>query len=142
VKASLRRWRALSLDERLTFLQALLLLPIAGLVLRLARYQSILSVLQRITPLKEWSSPAEPLPEAQRMAAMVNAAAWRAPYEATCLRRSLLLWWLLRRRGLESSVRIGVRIEAGAFYSHAWVEFEDTVLNDAPDVRTRYATIL
>jgi len=142
MKASLRRWRALSIAERFIFIQALFLLPLASLALRFGRYQSTLATLQRITPLKERRSPADPLPEAQRAAAMVNAAAWRSLYDATCLRRSLVLWWLLRRRGIDSSVRIGVRTEAAEFYSHAWVEFEDTVINDAPDISRRFATIL
>ena len=131
----------LSISERLIFLQALLLLPLAGLVLRFSRYQSVLSTLQRATPLKDRRSGVDPLPEALRTAKLVNAAAWRGLYDATCLRRSLVLWWLLRRRGIDSNVRIGARKEAGEFYSHAWVEYEDTVLNDAPDVRSRYVVI-
>jgi hypothetical protein len=142
MKALLRRWKALSIEERLTFLQALLLLPLAVLALRFGRYQSTIATLQKITPLKKRRSPADPLPEALRTAAIINAAAWRGLYDATCLRRSLVLWWLLRRRGIDSSVRIGVRTEEDEFFSHAWVEFEDTVINDAPDINKRFATIL
>ena len=129
----------LSIGERLTFLQALFLLPLAGLVLRLGRYQSVLSALQKITPIKERRSTADPLPEARRTAVLVNAAARRGLYDATCLRRSLLLWWLLRRQGIDSRLRIGARLDGDNFSAHAWVEFQDNVLNDSPDVRTQYA---
>ena len=76
------------------------------------------------------------------MGELVNTAAWRGLYDATCLRRSLVLWWLLRRRGIDSALRIGVRMEDGEFMSHAWVEWQDTVLNDTPDVGQRFMAVL
>ena len=142
MKVALQRWMELSIGERLTFLQALFLLPLAGLVLRLGRYQSVLSALQKATPLKERRLKADLLPEARRTAVLVNAAAWRGLYDATCLRRSLVLWWLLRRRGIDSSLHIGARMEGDEFFAHAWVEFQDKVLNDSPDVRKRFVTML
>ena len=137
-----QRWTDLSRRERLTFVQALFLLPLAGLVLRFGRYQSVLSKLQKMTPLRERRSTVDPLLEAQRTAVLVNSAVRRGFYDATCLRRSLVLWWLLRRRGIESRLRIGARIEGDMFSAHAWVEYQDIVLNDSPDVRKRFATML
>src|SRR5258705_7553821 len=40
---------------------------------------------------------------AQSIAKIVAIAAFRGPVRASCLRRSLLLWWLLRRDGIERS---------------------------------------
>ena len=137
-----QRWRGLARWERLTFLQALFLLPLAGLLLRFGRYQSLLSRLEKMTPLGKPRVGDGALPEARQTAEMVNAAARRGMYDATCLRRSLVLWWLLRRRGIDASLRIGAHIETGAFSAHAWVEFQDEVINDAPDVRERYVTML
>ena len=142
MRTGLQRWMELSIAERLIFLQALFLLPLAGLVLRFGRYQSILTTLQKMTPLKDRRSRVDPLPAALRMAEMVNAAARRGPYDATCLRRSLVLWWILRRKGIDSKLRIGARMEGDIFSAHAWVEFNDTVLNDSQDVRKRYAIFI
>ena len=142
MRYALQRWMELSIGERLTFLQALFLLPLAGLLLRFGRYQSVLSALQKVTPLKERRSKVDPMREARRTAELVNAAAWRSLYDATCLRRSLVLWWMLRRRSIDSQLRIGARMEGDNFAAHAWVEYENTVLNDSPDVGTRYAIFL
>jgi hypothetical protein len=60
-------------------------------------------------------------------------------YRATCLPRSLALWWLLRRRGIAADLRIGVRKEGGRFEAHAWTEWRGTVLNDGDDVGERFA---
>ena len=136
------RWRELTVGERLTLLEALFLMPLAGILLRLFRYQAVLSSLRRVTPVRKRRSGRWTKDETRRMGELVNIAAWRGAYEATCLRRSMVLWWMLRRRGIDSSVRIGVRMEDDALLSHAWVEWEDTVLNDVPDVGERYKVIM
>lgn len=48
---------------------------------------------------------------------------------ATCLTQALALHILLRRRRLQSTIRIGVAKEnGGPFEAHAWVESEDKVV--------------
>ena len=39
---------------------------------------------------------------------------------ASCLAQSMALVWLLRGRGMDADLRIGVK-DAGAFEAHAWV---------------------
>jgi len=82
---------------------------------------------------------------ALRTAWVVEVAARRGLWPANCLQRSLTLWWLLRRRGVEGDLRIGVRRRrgyglGGPLDFHAWVEHRGAVLNDRPDIRRFYAT--
>ena len=70
---------------------------------------------------------------------VIAIAARYGPFSPSCLERSLLLWWLLRRAEIDSQLRIGVRKEPGRFVAHAWVEYDRMVLNDRPDVGTHYA---
>jgi len=42
--------------------------------------------------------------------------------QATCLRQSLVVWFLLRRRGLPAELRIGARKVEDRLEAHAWVE--------------------
>jgi len=137
-----RRWRELTWRDRITFLQGLLLLPLASLVLRLWRFQSVLFYLTDRTHLKDRQSEENPLHEARRIALMINASARRVPYDATCLRRSLVLWWLLRRRGIDSRLRIGARLQGDDFLAHAWVECQDCVVNDSATVQSDFITLL
>lgn len=67
-----------------------------------------------------------------------GAAAWSL-FRPTCLQRSLTLWWLLRRQGVASELRLGVRLEEGRFEAHAWVERQGLVLNDRPDIAQVFA---
>jgi hypothetical protein len=56
---------------------------------------------------------------------------------ATCLSRSLALAWILRGRGVEATVRIGVKtagqhMRRGRLEAHAWVEAKGVAVQDAP----------
>lgn len=65
------------------------------------------------------------------IARMEAAAARNILFSPNCLERSLVLWWLLRRRGIAADLRIGARKDSDRFEAHAWVEFDSQVLNDA-----------
>ena len=120
----------------------MVLLPLASLALRLWRFQLVYKSLHEATSLKKGKTEEESLHEAHRTARMVNAAAHRVPYDATCLRRSLVLWWLLRRHGINSRLRIGVRREKEGVLAHAWVECQECVLNDPADISQHYVPLL
>jgi len=77
---------------------------------------------------------------AVRRAVQMAAAAYRLhPMPSSCLPRAVVLWSLLQRRGIEGDVRIGVRYNTqGQFQSHAWLEWNGEVLNDATDVARQY----
>lgn len=68
------------------------------------------------------------------MGRLVNTAAMRTIGPSNCLTRSLVLDWLLHRRGIDSRLRIGVKIDKGSLHAHAWVEFDGAPINDRSDV--------
>jgi len=111
-----------------------MLLPLFWIGLRifgLQRFQAWLNrsaVVGRPSPRRE---------ELAAMGALVNTAG--AYVAGTCLTRSLLLSWLLRRKGVRSELRIGVRLENGGLEAHAWVEHEGRPINDTDDVAERFA---
>ena len=102
-------YRGLPAREQETLMVSLVLLPLFWLGLRLAglqRFQAWLdrSPVARRVPLSQ--------AEAAALGVAVNRAANHVLGPATCLTRSLLLRWLLRRYGTSSDLRIGVRFEA------------------------------
>jgi hypothetical protein len=139
--ANWSRASRLSAAERLVLAQALTLLPLTALALRVLGFRRWQATLARLAPAGDTPAGKDEM-LAQRgraIARLVEAAARRGPYRATCLPRSLTLWWLLRRQGIDAELRIGVRKDAGPFEAHAWVEWRGRVLNDADSVRARYA---
>lgn len=57
----------------------------------------------------------------------------------TCLTRSLVFGWLLRRRGISAQLRIGVRLVEQQLCAHAWLESEGMPLNEHETVVAQYA---
>ncbi|MGC1767566.1 MAG: lasso peptide biosynthesis B2 protein [Candidatus Acidiferrales bacterium] len=75
---------------------------------------------------------------ADAIARMSAAAARNLFFTTNCLEKSLVLWWLLRRRGIAAELRIGARKELERFEAHAWVELDSQMLNDAGEENRRF----
>ncbi|MBK6555916.1 MAG: lasso peptide biosynthesis B2 protein [Comamonadaceae bacterium] len=133
----LARFRALSGPDRRTLLAAAAWMPIFWLSLRvlgLPRFQT------RLQRGKTTANAAMPLADIQALGELVNIAARHTLGPRTCLTRSLLLGWLLRRRGVASDLRIGVRLTNGVLDAHAWVEYDGIPVNDQPGVGAQFAS--
>ena len=125
------------MPERRLLCQALVLLPSLALALKVAGFRRLHALLGN-WPLRAALQDSSPdRARAQMVARWVDVAGRRGLFQPNCLHRSLALWWLLRRRGLEGELRIGVRKEA-QMEAHAWVEYAGEVLNDAEAVRQDY----
>lgn len=139
----LEQWRSLAPWERRLLLWLAILLPLIGAAVQLLGYARSRALLERLPRPSEGATRAHTAAStadtAQRIARLVSVAANRGPYRATCLRQSIALWWLLRRRGIAAELRIGVRKDEGELQAHAWVEHEGRALNDPRGVTRGYA---
>ena len=128
-----RFWR-LSGYERGVVLEATGGLLATWLGLRLAGFRHWKRALERLSPSTNpvAREPGESQLQAAELIARMAAAAARNLFISTnCLEQSLVLWWLLRRRGISAELRIGARKEFERFEAHAWVEVDSAVLNDS-----------
>jgi hypothetical protein len=94
-------------------------------------------------PLSQTAPPDAKLPDAtlqraQAIARLVGIAAAHVPVDVACLHRSLVLWRLLRNRGIPCQLRLGAGTEDGPFEAHAWVECAGVALNEGADHLSRY----
>lgn len=84
---------------------------------------------------------------ARETAYALSAAIKYGPWRPRCLLRSLALMRYLGRRGISSSLRIGLPSgqaalnpdSAPGFSAHAWVERDGIVVNDRDDVAAAYS---
>jgi hypothetical protein len=138
-RADWGKWRGLPSADRGLLLAVLACLPAVAAALRVFGLRRVCRILSgaAATRPRAWAEDAE---EAQAVGRLVDIAARRGVGRPTCLARSVTLWWLLRRRGIDSTLRIGVRtVVDGRMEAHAWVEHAGLVLNDADDVSERFA---
>lgn len=138
--SDLAKLRALSGPEWRLLLICLAATPVVATGLALLGFRRMQSVMARRSPPRHPRLCAELAAEAWARSAgrVVAIAAGRGPVRATCLRQSLLLWWLLRRDGIETVVRVGVSREDGKLNAHAWVEYLGRPINDTEDVALRF----
>jgi hypothetical protein len=129
------RFLVLTWPERRVFLAAFVLLPLFKLGLRVAGLRRVQSWLERP---RQTAGGRDGL-DIKRIGALVNSAAHHGLGPANCLTRSLYLVWLLRRRGVNAELRIGVRMNGASLDAHAWVEYAGVPINDREDIAAEFA---
>ncbi|MBZ5696731.1 MAG: lasso peptide biosynthesis B2 protein [Acidobacteriia bacterium] len=135
-----RFWR-LSGRARGVALEAAAALTATYMGLRLGGFRRWKAALAWFVPAA--AGPAIPLnrakiDSAREIARLEQAVARHLFFRANCLESSLVLWWLLERRGIAAELRIGVRKDAGNFEAHAWVESGGAVLNDPGEAHRHF----
>lgn len=136
----LRRFSNLPAPARGLFLRAAVLLPWVALRLRLHGFQATRDLLQNSKcALRTDLNPTEVAERATLTSRMVRAAARHGFGNPSCLEESLVLMHLLRRQGIASQLRIGVKKNVPKFEAHAWVERDSEALNEIEALHDHYA---
>jgi hypothetical protein len=130
-----RRWRDLPRGDRRAALVMAALVPLLHISVRVLDYQRTNRWLADRTPAPDTRRP--PADALNRWVTATTRVQAYSPCPGNCLSRSLALWWMLRRDGVDATLQLGVSL-AGRFAAHAWVEANGQVLNDTQDVTTRY----
>jgi hypothetical protein len=115
------RLRSLTFGEICRVVGIAALLALSSLAVRALPPRSYLGWVQR--SLGSRPRPGEA--EVRRLVRLVEAVDERLPGGAGCLRRSLVLCLLLRRRGVPATVELGVARRDGGIVAHAWLATGD-----------------
>lgn len=137
----IRRFLALDPERRRRFLVALGSLTMVAALLRSVGYRRSHSLLARRSraPVSTRGTPGVST-RVELEAWAVRTASEQLPW-GSCLPRSLTLWWLLQRRGIDCDIHFGVRKNDDDFGAHAWVEWNGRALTDSVDPRAAYTTL-
>jgi hypothetical protein len=135
------KFLALSNRDRLNLFSFSLLLPLmdSGLrVLGYPRLRGLLAAYPRNLP-KYKGTETDAVEASKHVSNLVSVASRYGLYHATCLRRSLLIWWWLRRMGIQTELRIGVKKVDGQLYAHAWIKLGNEIVTDDTDVERSFS---
>ena len=140
-RKKLLQLKELSFNEIKLLLTSVALLPLIAISLKVKGYKWTHGfIANRIQDIPHNNEPEDTqFKEAQQLARIVSIASRNGAYNATCLKRSLLTWWLLARRGIETVLQIGVNNKPGDFRAHAWVEYKGKVLQDPADIGNQFS---
>ena len=141
--AKIAKFFALPAEQKKLILHAAILLPIADMALHMFGYRKTQQALARNSKEQkiQISPDAGQFAQAQVVANCVRLAARNGPYRTTCLRESLVTWWLLQSRGMPVLLKIGIAKDKENFNAHAWVELGDTPIIDPDDTQLNFSSI-
>ncbi len=117
------RWsklRSLSLSEVWFLMQAAAAVVAFDVALRFFSSKTCLGLFERTGGSRTRRQGVTP----QRMAWLVDVADKYAPGRSSCLRQTAALAWLLHRRGIATSLQIGVAREGEDLVAHSWLQSE------------------
>jgi transglutaminase superfamily protein len=140
----MNRWTAywrLAPRERRVVLRAAVMLPLTAAALRVLGFPRWRATLEKFLGHAALTAgdSASQLALAREVARLAEKAERSGTRRPNCLERSMVLWFLLQRRGLPVELRIGARKQDARFEAHAWVELAGQVLNDSDSVHKHYA---
>lgn len=116
------------LADQLIVIKAWLLLIWFDGLLRLLPYERV----QQFTLARTHrSAPEDSLHVARRLHYLIGIASRRFFQPMTCLRRSLVLQFLLARRGIKGEMQFGAKLEQGTLIAHAWIELEGQPIGES-----------
>ncbi len=137
---SLDRLRRLTGSEKRLLAVALAVTPLVAAGVAVFGLRRVHAAMARWPQSQSGRFPIEraALARARSVAGVVAIAAGRGAVRARCLARSLVLWWLLKHDGIETTLRVGVNRDGGRLRAHAWVEYLGRPLNDARDIALHF----
>ena len=141
LKNRLRQLAELTALQWWIILVAIFTLPVIVLSLRLSGFKQTKNRMSRLIPDRKANilSRDDDLSRAQLISRAVAIAGNHGLFKANCLKQSLLLWWLLARRGIPSELKLGTqKIPQDTFSAHAWVEYNGVALGNFSELQSQF----
>jgi hypothetical protein len=133
-------------SERALAVEAIVMLAAARIFVLTARERELVSRIggkaaAAAAGPEEAGIPAGSRKESQgaRIGAMLERAARYTWWRSMCLEKALAGRWMLRRRGIPSTMYVGMAKRGGAFIAHAWLVGEGRTVTGA--TAENYATL-
>jgi hypothetical protein len=128
VLSELKRYGRLPRSRRLLLWETLIALAVARLAMLFLPFRIIADWLG--TPGRESAHSTSDIhvEVAAEIGWAVRCLAHRLPWDSRCLAQALAATWMLRRRGLESTVTFGANGGSHDFVAHAWLRFGSCLL--------------
>ena len=131
------RWAELSWQDRGLIVRVAVLTVVMRGALVVVPFRRLVRYLERMPA----SRPPVPPTEQRRIAWAVEAVGRRLLPRRPCLTQAFVAQYLLARRGVATTLRIGVAKDDAALEAHAWLEADGEVLVGGAASPERYAPL-
>lgn len=135
----LKKFLALPGKEKRLFLHALIWLPFFELGVRT---MGLKRMVRFVSGSPNATGSDDSLERIRQDATIIQRAVNHSPVPVRCLARTLYLWRLLQKQGIDTDLCIGVdKAGAAGFDAHAWLEQDGEILNDTATAISRFHVI-
>jgi hypothetical protein len=124
----------LTVPEAVVLAEALALCTAASLMLRVLRFSRVAPRLGRHMAESPPSQPGATGAAVRRITWAVATAARLLPWKPLCLPQAVTAQWMLRRRGIGSTLYLGTN-PANRYDAHAWVRVGGVIVTGGDDPR-------
>jgi hypothetical protein len=132
---TLKRFVALPANRRAISIEAVIALGLARLLVLTVPIRWIARHLER-RAARAHAQPVEAGDVVREVGWAVRAAAPKTPWKSACLAQAIAGKWMLGRRRLHGTIRLGVAKDIdGNLHAHAWLCAGDTLLTGGAQVR-------
>ncbi len=135
----LNQFIRLPASERLHLAEAITLCTIASVLLRVLRFRMLAPRLGRHMAESPGQHDAATIKQVARVSWAVGAAARHLPWKPVCLPQAVTAQWMLRRRGIPSTLYLGADPARG-YDAHAWVRAGAVIVAGGP-AQERFAVV-
>ncbi len=121
---------ALGWRDKALVAECIAMLAAARVALRTIQSRKLLPGAGHVTP---GSGASAPPAAAVRVGATLEKIAPAMPFRAMCLEKALAGQWMLRRRGIRTTLFLGMAKEGSTYLAHAWLRCNGaTITGDGP----------
>lgn len=135
----LRQLARLPASERLHLAEAIALCTLASVLLRVLRFRRLAPRLGRHMAESPVQHDAATIEQVAEVRWAVGAAARHLPWKPVCMPQAVTAQWMLRRRGIPSTLYLGADPARG-YDAHAWVRSGAVIVTGGPR-QERFAVV-
>ncbi len=102
------------------------------------RVKSLVKLRQANTDLAHANDISDTIRRSQKL---VDIAARNHLYPMRCLRRALVLQWMLGQQGIDTELKFGVQKDSGGLNAHVWLEHKGQPIGEPQSIAARFAPL-
>ena len=125
--------------DRALLLEAVAIVTVAQVLIRVLRFSRLAPRLGTHMAESPATQDREMLGRARRIRWAIGSAARHLPWKPVCLPQALTAQWMLRRRGIPSTLYLGID-PSDSYEAHAWVRAGRIIVTGGPR-QNRFAVV-